>query len=272
MVSSRSADAVERAVDALRAAGHTATGMPCDVSDLAQVEALAAHAAGTFGRFDVWINNAGYAAPYGPTAHVPPQLFMRSVQTNIIGTYHGSIVALAAFLPAGKGKLINVLGRGSDGKPTAMQNAYAATKSWERVFTMAMAKEYKESGVGIFAINPGMMSTEMLTDLTAVSGYEKRSPSDAHDHSHVGEAARSAGPEGRLACFIGHRWQDRPASQHDDPQLDARRGAARRLAALDAAAGATHGDARCHGRGGASVAATHAIGCLHDEPGMIAVV
>jgi len=174
VVSSRSTDAVDRAVGELRAAGHTASGMPCDVSDLAQVEALAVHAAGTFGRFDVWINNAGYAAPYGPTAHVPPQLFMRSVQTNIVGTYHGSIVALRAFLPAGKGKLINILGRGSDGKPTAMQNAYAATKSWERVFTSAMAQEYKESGVGIFAINPGMMSTEMLTDLTAVSGYEKR--------------------------------------------------------------------------------------------------
>jgi NAD(P)-dependent dehydrogenase (short-subunit alcohol dehydrogenase family) len=174
VVSSRSAEAVDHAVGELRAAGRTASGMPCDVSDLAQVEALAAHAVETFGRFDVWINNAGYAAPYGPTAHVPPQLFMRSVQTNIVGTYHGSIVALRAFLPQRRGKLINVLGRGSDGKPTAMQNAYAATKSWERVFTSAMAQEYKESGVGIFAINPGMMSTEMLTDLTAVSGYEKR--------------------------------------------------------------------------------------------------
>jgi glucose 1-dehydrogenase len=174
VVSSRSADAVDRAVNELRAAGRTASGMPCDVSDLSQMEALAAHSVDTFGRFDVWINNAGYAAPYGPTAHVPSQLFMRSVQTNIVGTYHGSIVALRAFLPQRRGKLINVLGRGSDGKPAEMQNAYAATKSWERVFTSAMAQEYKDSGVGIYSINPGMMSTEMLTDLTAVSGYENR--------------------------------------------------------------------------------------------------
>jgi glucose 1-dehydrogenase len=174
VVSSRSPEAVDRVVGELRASGRTATGMPCDVSDLAQVEALAAHAVESFERFDVWINNAGYAAPFGPSAHVPPQLFMRSVQTNIVGTYHGSIVALRAFLPQRRGKLINVLGRGSDGKPAAMQNAYAATKSWERVFTAAMAQEYKDSGVGIFAINPGMMSTEMLTDLTAVSGYESR--------------------------------------------------------------------------------------------------
>jgi glucose 1-dehydrogenase len=172
VVSSRSAEAVDRAVNELRAAGRKATGMPCDVCDLAQVEALAAHAVETFGRFDVWVNNAGFVGPYGPTAHVPPQLFMRSVQTNIVGTYQGSIVALRAFLPAGKGKLINVLGRGADRKPTAMQNAYTATKSWERSFTLAMAQEYKDSGVGIFAINPGMMTTEMLTDLTAISGYE----------------------------------------------------------------------------------------------------
>ena len=172
VISSRSAEAVERAVSELRSAGRTATGTPCDVTDLAQVEALAAHATESFGRFDVWVNNAGYAGPYGPTAHVPPQLFLRSIQTNIVGSYHGSIVALRAFLPQKRGKLINVLGRGSDGKPIAMQNAYAATKSWERVFTLAMAQEYKESGVGIFAINPGMMTTEMLTDLTAVSGYE----------------------------------------------------------------------------------------------------
>jgi glucose 1-dehydrogenase len=172
VVSARSADAVERTVSDLRAAGHTATGLSCDVSDLAQVEALAAHAVETFGRFDVWVNNAGYAGLYGPTAHVPPQLFMCTVHTNIGGTFHGSIVALRAFLPAGRGKLINVLGRGWECKPVPMQNAYGASKSWERVFTMTMAKEYKESGVGIFAINPGMMSTEMLTDVTAVSGYE----------------------------------------------------------------------------------------------------
>ena len=59
-----------------------------------------------------------------------------------------------------------------DGKPAGMQNGYAATKAWERSFTLGLAKEYKESGVGIFAINPGMMSTEMLTDVTTVSGYE----------------------------------------------------------------------------------------------------
>ena len=174
VLSSRTAEAVAAAVAGLRAEGREASGVTCDVSDLAQVEALAEHAVRTFGRFDVWINNAGYAPPFGPTMHIAPSAFMAAVRTNIIGTYNGSLVALRTFLPEGRGKLINILGRGSDGKPVDMQNGYAASKAWERSFTLSLAKEYKTTGVGIYAINPGMMSTDFLTDLQAVSGYEKR--------------------------------------------------------------------------------------------------
>lgn len=174
VVGSRSPDAVTRAVDDLRSAGALASGLACDVADLSQVEALAAHAIETFGRFDVWINNAGYAAPYGPTMHLAPRAIVRNVGTNILGTYHGSLVAMRHFLQNGRGKLINILGRGDDGKPAAMQNAYAASKAWARSFTIGLAKEYRDSGVGVFAFNPGMLTTDFLTDLVAVSGYESR--------------------------------------------------------------------------------------------------
>ena len=43
-----------------------------------------------------------------------------------------------------------------------------------RSFTLGLAQEYKDSGVGIYALNPGMMTTDFLTDLQAVSGYEGR--------------------------------------------------------------------------------------------------
>ncbi len=174
VISSRTADAVAAAVAALRAAGGEASGLVCDVGDLAQVEALAEFAVRAYGRFDVWINNAGYAPPFGPTMHIAPPAFMRAVQTNIIGTYHGSLVALRAFLPERRGKLINILGRGADGRPVPLQNGYAASKAWVRSFTLGLAQEYKDSGIGIYALNPGMMTTDFLTDLQAVSGYEGR--------------------------------------------------------------------------------------------------
>jgi glucose 1-dehydrogenase len=156
MVSSRSAEAVAQAVAGIQAGGMRVGGLTCDVSDRMQVQALAEHALATFGALDIWVNNAGLSAPYGPTIHVFPERFAQVTQTNILGTYYGSLVAMRHFL----------------GQP--MQNAYAASKAWIKSFTLALAKEYKDSGVGVYAFSPGMMDTEMLLDVEVVRGYEAR--------------------------------------------------------------------------------------------------
>jgi glucose 1-dehydrogenase len=176
VVSSRSTGATAEAVAALgqQFGPDAVTGLACDVADMAQVQALAQHATATFGGFDVWINNAGYSPPYGPTAHVQSDAFMRVVQTNIVGVYNGSITAMRYFLPRRAGKLINILGRGDEGDVVPLQNGYASSKAWVRSFTRTLAKEYKDSGVGVYAFNPGMMSTDFLTKLEAVRGYTSR--------------------------------------------------------------------------------------------------
>lgn len=172
VIASRSVEGVEQAVKTLSTEGGQVSGQPYDVGELGQVESLAAHALTTFGRLDVWVNNAGISAPYGPTIHIPPEEVTRVIQTNILGVYHGTLVALRHFLPKGQGKLINVLGRGSRG-PVPMQNAYAASKAWMRSFTLALAEEYKGSGVEILAFRPGMVDTDMLRKPHVVAGYEE---------------------------------------------------------------------------------------------------
>jgi NAD(P)-dependent dehydrogenase (short-subunit alcohol dehydrogenase family) len=173
VVSSRSNAAVQKAVESIRAAsqGAQAVGFACDTSDMAQVEALGQYAVKTLGRFDVWVNNAGLSPTYGPTVHIQPEEFIKTTQTNVLGTYYGSVVALRHFLPRHTGKLINIMGAGARG-PAPMQSAYGSSKAWIRNFTLALAKEYQECGVGVYAFSPGMMTTEMLTDVRVVAGYE----------------------------------------------------------------------------------------------------
>ena len=173
VIASRTPRAVGLAVDSLRASGYQATGLACDVADMAQVEALAQHAIQTFGRMDIWVNNAGLSAPYGPTVHIPRRDFMTVINTNIIGTYNGSIVAMRHFLAQKSGKLINLLGRGDKGS-IALQNAYSSSKVWVRNFTKTLANEYRNSGVDIFGFNPGLVRTEMLSNVHAVAGYEEQ--------------------------------------------------------------------------------------------------
>ena len=173
VIASRTPRAVDLAVDSLRASGYQATGLACDVADMAQVEALAQHAIQTFGRMDIWVNNAGLSAPYGPTVHSPRRDFITVINTNIIGTYNGSIVAMRHFLAQKSGKLINLLGRGDKGS-IALQNAYSSSKVWVRNFTKTLANEYRNSGVDIFGFNPGLVRTEMLSNVHAVAGYEEQ--------------------------------------------------------------------------------------------------
>jgi NAD(P)-dependent dehydrogenase (short-subunit alcohol dehydrogenase family) len=171
VIAGRSATVVEAAVAGLTASGARASGVRCDVAEAAQVQTLAAFALQKHGRFDVWVNNAGSSAPFGPTFAASPDEFERIVRTNILGLYHGTRAALEHFLPRRAGKLINVLGRGAR-SPAPLQNAYASSKAWVNSFTAALAKEYAGSGVGIFALAPGMMRTDMLLRPTAYRGYD----------------------------------------------------------------------------------------------------
>lgn len=172
VVTSRTPAAVDEAVASLRAAGHQAAGIPCDVAKAADVRAVKDLAVASFGRLDVWFNNAGVSAPYGPTLGVPPEQFVRVVQTNIVGTYNGSLIALQHFIAEGHGKLINIYGAG-DKKVRPFQNAYGSSKAWVRAFTETLAKEYKDRGIEVMGFNPGLVITDMLSEVQVVPGYEE---------------------------------------------------------------------------------------------------
>jgi len=173
VVAARSTTAVEKTVAQLQKEGLQASGLAGDVGDLAYVQALARHALDTWGRLDIWVNNAGVAGVSGPTAHIAAEEFVRIVQTNILGVFHGSWVALQHMVPQGCGKIINLLGMG-DRRPAPLQNAYGSSKAWVRSFTLALAQEYKDSGVGIFALQPGMMHTDLMYKIEVVEGYAER--------------------------------------------------------------------------------------------------
>ena len=148
-------------------------GRVCDVTDWAQVEGLVAFARDRFGRIDVWVNNAGTTAASGPTADVPRQQGELVIQTNILGTYHGSIAAVRAFRRQGGGRLINVVGRGEK-SPQADANLYSSAKGWVRYFSLAMRKEEKKHSIEVGTFNPGLTLTELTRHPRILRGYEEK--------------------------------------------------------------------------------------------------
>ena len=171
MIASRNFDSIKNAVANLKKINSEVKGTRCDVSDLDQVDSLANDAINTFGKIDIWVNNAGISCPTGPTVHIPPEMVQSLVFTNILGVYHGSIVAMRHFLMQDSGKLINMIGKG-DRKPVPLHNPYSSSRAWVRNFTLALAQEYQSTGVGVFLLNPGLVSTDMLQHLHFIEDYE----------------------------------------------------------------------------------------------------
>lgn len=173
VLAARTQKTLDSAVTELKHQGYKAEGFVCDTAILEDVERLAQGAVTAFGRIDIWVNNAGIGAPYGLTMSIQAERFRKVVDTNIMGTYYGSRVAMEHFLAQGSGKLINLLGRG-DSSPVPYQNPYSASKSWVNSFTKALAREYTGKGVEVMAFNPGLVITDMLTQVEATPGFEKK--------------------------------------------------------------------------------------------------
>ncbi|MCD9197169.1 SDR family NAD(P)-dependent oxidoreductase [Aeromicrobium wangtongii] len=165
-------EAEEQAAD-LRARGVDAVATGCDVTVADQVESLADLAVATYGRIDIWVNNAAASTPVGRAFDLDPGEFRRAIEVNALGTFHGTRAAVTRMLDTG-GVVVNILGRGDNAGPTPYTTAYGATKAWVAGFTSSVRKEYADSGVQLVGFNPGMMLTDKLTGARAVGEAGER--------------------------------------------------------------------------------------------------
>lgn len=163
VISGRTREAVDQAVEKLRpeAAEDAAVhGFPVDVTDAAQVEGLWNAAAEALGGIDLWINNAGVANTTRPIIETSPDDVRTMVETNMLGTIHGSQTAVRGMLAGGGGQVFNVLGGGSDGRTRPGMGVYSATKRGLDSFTKALVKEVAGTGVRVGQVSPGVLITE----------------------------------------------------------------------------------------------------------------
>lgn len=170
--SGRSQEALSTTVASLEALG-VIRGYLCDVREEEQVYALARFALQSFGRIDIWINNAGYSSAAGLMLETPPAQAIDMFLVNDMGTLYGSQAALHLMLQRKEGTLVNLYGNGSFLRPASPTGLYGATKAWVTSFTRSLAKEISGRGVKLIGFSPGMMLTDMLTNPIVIGEHGK---------------------------------------------------------------------------------------------------
>lgn len=166
VVSGPSADESRAVVAEITAVGGEAVWSPGDVTRAEDVDAILRTAVDAFGGVDVWVNNAAYETPgMARVLDFPGErgaILERSTDVNVVGTGRCTLVALEHMVAAGGGVIVNVTGRGDDGRPTPFSAPYGASKAWIRAFTRTLRKEYADTGVNLVSFNPGIMTTARM--------------------------------------------------------------------------------------------------------------
>ena len=148
----------------IEALGAKALAVRCDVSDAAQVDALAKAAVEAFGRIDILVNNAGITRD-NLLMRMSEADFDAVIDANLKGTFLCMKAVSRLMLKQRYGRIVNlssVVGlRGNAG-----QVNYAASKAGVIGMTKSLAKELASRGITVNAVAPGFIETDMTAALT----------------------------------------------------------------------------------------------------------
>jgi glucose 1-dehydrogenase len=165
VISSRNNAAVENAVDYLKQKGYTVSGIRADVTNTLELKILLGQAIRTYGRVDVWINNAGIAGGFRTLQSISTGEIKEIVETNLLGTLYSCSLVIPYFLEHGGGVIINVSGKGGKGDASPYLASYAATKAAVTSLTRSLAKENKKNAISINCVFPGIVETDMWRNI-----------------------------------------------------------------------------------------------------------
>jgi NADP-dependent 3-hydroxy acid dehydrogenase YdfG len=163
MLAARREDRLKELVAAIAASGGTATYKVTDVTDRAQVEALAKETLSTYGRIDVLVNNAGLM-PLSPLDQVKVEEWDRTIDVNIKGVLYGIAAVLPIMRQQKSGHVINLSSvAGHQVFPGSA--VYCATKFAVRAISEGLRLE-SNGEIRSTNISPGAIATELLTTIT----------------------------------------------------------------------------------------------------------
>ena len=156
------------------AAPGTTLALPCDVADVASVQAAVRRAAAQFGRLDALVNNAGTAV-FKPMLETTPEEWARVMAVNLTGPFVATNAAAPRMAAGGGGAVVNITSI-SGLRASTLRVAYGTSKAALAHLTKQQAVELAALGIRVNAVAPGPVDTAMAK---AVHSPEIRK--DYHD-------------------------------------------------------------------------------------------
>ena len=156
----RTQGALEELDDAIESLGATATLVPFDIRDMAQVNQLGLIVAERYGQLDGLFANAGILGDITPAPHVTPKTWDEVIATNLTANVN-LVRALDPVLresPSGRAVFVT---SGVATSRRAYWSAYAASKAGLEAFVQCYAREVEHGSLRVNLLDPGATATQM---------------------------------------------------------------------------------------------------------------
>ncbi len=173
-------DKADEVVNLIRAMGRDCISIRADVSDYSQVEKMFEKIFDRFGKVDILINNAGISV-YGLLQDITTEDWHKVYGTNVNGMFYCTKLATPKMISQKQGKIINISSMwGIVG--AACECLYASTKGAINSFTKSIAKELAPCGITANVVAPGVVLTDMLSQLgeEALEIVRQETPLERH--------------------------------------------------------------------------------------------
>jgi citronellol/citronellal dehydrogenase len=156
-INGRNPDKLERAKVRLAKQGVTVFAGPCDIREPEQVKAFVDAVGSTFGPVSVLVNNAGGQFPTTAES-LSTKGWEAVIRNNLSGTFFMTqVVAQQCFIPAQKGRIVNIIANIHRGFP-GMVHTGAARAGVENL-TKTLAIEWAEYNIQVNAVAPGVIKS-----------------------------------------------------------------------------------------------------------------
>jgi NAD(P)-dependent dehydrogenase (short-subunit alcohol dehydrogenase family) len=166
-----------------------AIAVPTDVTSEEAVRDLARRAISTYGRIDVWINDAAVTL-FAKFEEAPLDVFRRVFDTNVFGYVHGARAALPYFREQGSGILINVdsvVGKA----PQPYTSAYVMSKHAVRAMADYLRMELildKANDIHVCTVMPATIDTPLFQHAANYTGRKAKAMNPVYPSQKVAEA------------------------------------------------------------------------------------
>ena len=163
VITGRTEKTLNQAVENAKAKGIELDSLVSDVSKEEDCKSAVEYTLNKYGKIDILFNNAG-VLELATTHETSTDIWDKTFNTNVKGTYMMSKYSIPHMLEQGKGCIVNnssILGL----KALPGLAAYNSSKGAVTQLTRSMALEYADKGIRVNAICPGTIVTPMVTNM-----------------------------------------------------------------------------------------------------------